>query len=124
MFTNDNKIKSPLRKGLEGVGLIALIGTGGAISTGIGATVAAAFLPGIMGSAIGGLSGEILDHIPYLNTAIPEGFAYLGNVFTDQNTIEEATKYLTGNLDKVGAGLGFSGAYFRSRTRVNVEKDN
>lgn len=67
-----------------------------------------------VGAGVGAITGEILDHLPYLRHAIPEGIAYLGNAFTDQDTIQKAKQCLDGNLDKVGAAVGFIGGYLRS----------
>jgi CTP-dependent riboflavin kinase len=60
------------------------------------------FLSATLGALIGALFGEILDHTPYLNTAISETL----------NTIFH-TDYFTGNLDKLGATLGFVGGFFK-----------
>jgi hypothetical protein len=60
------------------------------------------FLNATLGAFVGALFGEILDHIPYLNTAISDT---LNTVFH--------TNYFTGNLDKVGATLGFVAGFFK-----------
>ena len=86
------------------------IGTGVLASTiGTGVVV----LVATTGAGFGALGGQILDMCPYFNHAIPEGIAYLGNAFTEQDTVEKATKGLRGNLDKIGAVAGFLGGYFR-----------
>ena len=87
------------------------LGTG-ALVGGIGTAVV--IFASVAGAGFGAIGGEILDHMPYLNHAIPEGIAYLGNAFSDQDTVEEATQYLQGNLDKVGAAMGFLGGYVRT----------
>jgi len=73
------------------------------------------------GAAVGSLCGEILDHIPYLNRAIPEGLYYLAN-YINPDAAEYAKTDLEGNLDKVGAAMGFIGGFYKSRTIVK-EKD-
>ncbi|MCC5993978.1 MAG: hypothetical protein LM587_00030 [Candidatus Aenigmarchaeota archaeon] len=60
------------------------------------------FLNATLGAFVGALFGEILDHIPYLNTAISDTL----------NTMFH-TNYFTGNLDKVGATLGFVAGFFK-----------
>jgi hypothetical protein len=81
-----------------GIG-IALVGLG---------AVALAFLSAAAGAAVGALFGEILDNTPYLNTAI-----------SDTLNVMFHTNYFTGNLDKVGATLGFVGGFFKG-TNINV----
>ena len=76
------------------------VGTGIAL-VGLGAGFI--FLSATLGALIGALFGEILDHTPYLNTAISETL----------NTIFH-TDYFTGNLDKLGATLGFFSGFFKS----------
>jgi len=76
------------------------VGTGIAL-VGLGAGFI--FLSATLGALIGALFGEILDHTPYLNTAISETL----------NTMFH-TNYFTGNLDKLGATLGFIGGFFKS----------
>jgi hypothetical protein len=71
---------------------IALVGLGAGLI----------FLSAKLGVLIGALFGEILDHTPYLNTAISETL----------NTIFH-TNYFTGNLNKVGATLGFVAGFFK-----------
>jgi hypothetical protein len=55
-----------------------------------------------LGAFVGALFGEIIDHIPYLNTAI-----------SDTLNVMFHTNYFTGNLDKVGATLGFVAGFFK-----------
>jgi hypothetical protein len=59
-----------------------------------------------LGVAIGAaaLVGEAMDHAPYISTAVPEA-------------IEQLTRseYFHGNLDKLGAALGFIGHYLRKK---------
>jgi hypothetical protein len=63
-----------------------------------------------LGAFVGALSGEILDHTPYLSTAISET---LNTVFH--------TEYFTGNLDKLGATLGFVVGFFKSHLNTQYE---
>ena len=49
--------------------------------------------------------GELADKTPYFKDAIPYGLDCLRYIFTTHQT--EINIYLTGNLDKIGAGLGF-----------------
>lgn len=67
----------------------------------------------IFGAGYGALTGQILDWIPYLNNAIPEGMGYLENILHEGNYIKEN---LQGNIDKVGAVVGFLGYYFNSNS--------
>ncbi len=46
------------------------------------------------------LAGEVMDHVPYISTAVPEAIKGLTN-----------SGYFYGNLDKLGAALGFIGYY-------------
>jgi len=94
--------------------------TGGAVLVGAGAT-AVAFVAATGGALMGGLAGQICDIIPYVNHAIPEGIAYVGNCFTEGDTAKEATQYLQGNIDKLGAAAGFVGGYFKST--LSTKKD-
>jgi hypothetical protein len=64
--------------------------------------VGATLLYAAGGAIIGAICGEILDHLPYLNTAISDTL----------NTIFH-TNYFTGNLDKLGATLGFIGGFLK-----------
>ena len=91
----------------------ALVGTG--LVCGVLVECALVGLSSCTGAVVGSAIGECLDHIPYLNYAIPQGIAYLGNAFSDQNTVKDTVQYLYGNLDKVGAAVGFIGGYIRSR---------
>lgn len=71
----------------------------------------------ILYAGFGALGGEALDWTPYLGTAIPEGFAYMRDIFS--NTDNGQTRdFLIGNLDKVGATLGFLSS-FVSRTHIH-----
>ncbi|MDT7858908.1 MAG: hypothetical protein RQ930_02600 [Candidatus Aenigmarchaeota archaeon] len=72
---------------------IALVGVGAGLI----------FLSATLGALIGALFGEILDHTPYLNTAISETL----------NVIFQ-TNYFNGNLDKLGATLGFVSGFFKN----------
>jgi hypothetical protein len=76
----------------------------------VGVGAALVILSAAEGAVFGALFGEILDHTPYLNTAIS------GTL----NTIFQ-TDYFTDNLDKVGATLGFVGGFFRG-TNINVNR--
>ena len=67
----------------------------------------------IGGAAVGALCGEILDHIPYLSHAIPEGLYYLTN-YINPDAAEYAKTALEGNLDKVGAAIGFIVGLYKS----------
>jgi len=53
---------------------------------------------------IAALAGEVMDHIPYISKAIPEVLEELTN-----------SEYFHGNLDKLGATLGFVGNYLKRR---------
>jgi len=59
-----------------------------------------------LGVAIGAaaLVGEAMDHIPYISTAVPEAIEQIIR-----------SEYFHGNLDKLGAVLGFIGHYLRRR---------
>ena len=78
-------------------GLVILVSTGGAL--------------------LGGLTGEICDNTPYIYSAIPEGIGNLARYFVDSKYVTEATSYMTGNLDKLGAAFGFIGGFFGNRLR-------
>ncbi len=54
--------------------------------------------------AVSALLGELMDHVPYMHTAIP-------------HAIEGITRsnYFYGNLDKLGAALGFVNVYLSRR---------
>ena len=80
----------------------------------------AGIINSILGAAIGALCGEILDHIPYLNHAIPEGLYYLAN-YINPSAAEYARNVLVGNLDKVGAVLGFI-CGFVALSKVRIKK--
>ncbi|HLC97962.1 MAG TPA: hypothetical protein VJC21_04240 [Candidatus Nanoarchaeia archaeon] len=93
----------------EKIGTGVIVGGVAGVVVVVGASVGAAF---------GALGGQVLDWIPYLNTAIPEGIAYLGNAVSDTDTTQDTLRYLEGNLDKVGAVMGFVGGYLKSSTTV------
>jgi hypothetical protein len=77
-----------------------------------GAVVAGATLLYAAGGAIiGAICGEILDHLPYLNTAISDTL----------NTIFH-TNYFTGNLDKLGATLGFISGFFKKCIEIEAKR--
>ena len=76
------------------------VGTGIAL---VGLSAGLIILSATLDALIGALFGEILDHTPYLNTAISETL----------NTIFH-TNYFTGNLDKLCATLGFVRGFFKS----------
>jgi CTP-dependent riboflavin kinase len=80
---------------------IALVGLGAGLI----------FLSATLGALIGALFGEILDHTPYLNTAISETL----------NTMFH-TNYFTGNLDKLGATIGFVGGFFKDYLKIRIIK--
>lgn len=80
----------------------------------VGGLTATTFVATTAGAFIGGMAGQFCDLAPYLNHAIPEGIAYIGNAFTEGDSTRETINYLTGNLDKVGAVAGFFGVYFKS----------
>ncbi len=90
-----------IAKGI-GVGTIALVGTS-----------AVALLYGTAGSFMGALAGQICDVVPYVKHAIPEGIGYIAQYISDAETAKHATQALYGNLDKVGAALGFTGGFIR-----------
>ncbi len=88
------------------------------IETGVAAVGAGVVVIGAtLGAGVGAVCGEILDHVPYLNHAIPEGIGYLSNYIKPEN-VREAQNTLQGNLDKVGAAMGFVGGFYRSSTIV------
>ncbi|MEM4461086.1 MAG: hypothetical protein QXY70_03040 [Nanopusillaceae archaeon] len=88
-----NTRKSKIKKVAKGIGVgLAVIGT----------VAGAVAVYAVGGALIGAVFGEILDHVPYLGPAIQDTL----------NTIFH-TNYFTGNLDKVGATLGFIGGFFR-----------
>jgi len=62
-----------------------------AIIAGLGITV-----------GVAALAGEAMDHVPYISTAVPEAIKGLTN-----------SEYFYGNLDKLGAALGFIGHYLK-----------
>ena len=101
--------------------LTGKIGLGTLSALGIGSAVI--FIGSTVGAGFGALGGEILDHIPYLNQAIPKGVAYLGNAFSDSDTTQQVMDYLNGNLDKVGACMGFLGGFVKS-TLSNSSRDS
>ncbi|MFH1072713.1 MAG: hypothetical protein V1743_04765 [Nanoarchaeota archaeon] len=51
---------------------------------------------------VAALAGEVLDHLPYIKTAIPD--AVKGLTHSD---------YAYGHLDQIGAALGFLGYYLK-----------
>jgi len=55
-----------------------------------------------VGVGIAAFIGEAMDHVPYISTAVPEALKGLTN-----------SDYFHGNLDKLGAALGFFGYYLR-----------
>lgn len=67
----------------------------------------------LLSTAFGLVVGEMFDRLPYLDNIIPEGIAYIGNAFTEQDTVKKTTDYLYGNIDKIGAASGFIGSFFR-----------
>jgi len=48
------------------------------------------------------LTGEVMDHVPYISTVIPEALNGLTN-----------SEYFSGNLDKFAALLGFTGYFLK-----------
>ena len=67
----------------------------------------------IFGTIIGAIGGEIADHLPYFNRAVPEGIAYL----TKQNP-----ELFYNNLDKIGTAIGLiSSAFIRYRIRLGID---
>ena len=81
----------------------------------------------VISSAVGACGGEILGHRPYLKRAIPEGIGYLTHYINPDATMKAKTA-LQGNLDKVGALIGFF-AYkpyrlYISHTRNEVKEEN
>ena len=73
------------------------------------------------GAILGAIGGEILDHLPYLKHAIPNGFYYLAN-YISPDAAEKAKIALLGNLDKVGAVMGFLGGFFKAS--LSCKKDD
>ena len=92
-------------------------------ATGLAEVVAYAgafYFAGIaISTLVGAAAGQVCDWIPYVSHAIPEGIAYVANAFTDGDTMQQATEYLEGNLDKVGAATGFAAGYFRPIVRFH-----
>lgn len=86
-----------------------LLAAGGVVAVTAGLIIAAP----IIGCGIGALCGEVLDHTPYFKKAIPEGIAYLTG-YINPEASEKSKVLLQGNLDKVGAALGFIGGFFKS----------
>jgi hypothetical protein len=83
------------------------VGAGIAL-VGLGAVLI--FISATLGAFVGALFGEILDHTPYLSTAISE-------------TLNAAfhTEYFTGNLDKLGATLGFVSGFLKSHLNYEIK---
>ncbi len=95
-----NAIRQTLEKITVGVGAVSIL-------MGLAARVT------IGDAALGALCGEILDRTPYLKHAIPDGLNYLAMYITPE-TAKQAKTALEGNLDKVGAAMGFIGGFYRS----------
>ncbi len=92
----------------EKIGMATIVGAGGA---------AILIVASAAGATLGALAGEILDNVPYIRHAIPEGMCYLAN-FINPDTAEKAKNAMYGNLDKVGAAVGFLSPYLKSSTKV------
>jgi hypothetical protein len=98
--------------------------TGKVLAIGAGTSLVTAgliILGASVGSAVGAIGGEILDHIPYLKKAIPDGIGYLTNYINPDATVN-AQAALYGNLDKIGAAMGFIGGFYRSSISYKKEK--
>ncbi|MBN2095129.1 MAG: hypothetical protein JW727_03720 [Candidatus Aenigmarchaeota archaeon] len=91
---------SPSKKAVYGIGGLAALG--GLIVIG-----------SIAGALMGAVSGEVLDHTPYLGEAVINGFEYLGN-FVSPDYASQSAEALQGNLDKAGAAAGFLGGFLKS----------
>lgn len=110
---------------LTGLGLItAGTGAAGGCATGcVGVGLVGKIISVGLASATCALAGEVVDHLPYLSTAVPQGLEFMANMFYDAHIAEK----LTGNMDKLGAGLGFfgsvAGSYFRSSQTNNVNQE-
>lgn len=93
-----------------------LAGAGIASAAILGTTLAIPAYTAVMhvgATLVGALGGELCDHLPYVHHAIPEGIAYIGNCFTEQDTVQKTAEYLKGNLDKLGAVSAFFGHRFK-----------
>jgi hypothetical protein len=65
-----------------------------------------------LATGIAAVMGEAMDHVPYINTAVPEAINQIAK-----------TEYFHGNLDKLGAALGFLGCYLRRATETKKNRD-
>ena len=92
-----------------GVGVAGVVGVGGLTVAGT-----------VLGTGIGAGMGEILDHVPYFNHAIPDGVGYIANYFNPE-TAQRGRELLYGNLDKLGAALGFIGGFLKTSTSTSVK---
>lgn len=104
-----NKVSKWIGYTVLGVGGVAAVG--GVI---VGGTV--------LGTAAGAGMGEIIDHVPYFNRAIPNGIGYIANYFNPE-AARTGRELLYGNLDKLGAALGFVGGFLKTSTSVKHQKD-
>ena len=90
----------------------------GAVGIGVGALGAAIVVGGtILGTATGAGIGEVIDHVPYLSRAIPDGISLTASYFNSE-AAQASKDYLDGNLDKLGASLGFVGTFIYSIKRI------
>ncbi len=97
-----------------------VVGGTAAVTALLGGTI---IVGSIVGTAGGALMGEVLDHVPYFKHAIPDGIFYVANYF-DPEHARQAREVLYGNLDKLGATLGFIGGFARSSVKVKTTKTN
>jgi hypothetical protein len=110
-----------IRSTLEDYALSTVIATVEAATVTIAMTVTV--LAATVGSAtVGAICGEVLDYVPYLSSAIPEGIEYLAR-FVNPETTQEVRVTLQGNLDKVGAAAGFVGGFFRTNHTIASNKN-
>jgi hypothetical protein len=75
----------------------------------LGANIATTAIVGIS-TATTALIGETMDQLPYFHSAIPSGIDLAINLFHNVDIKDN----LHGNLDKLGAGIGFIGTMAKS----------
>lgn len=80
-------------------------GEGAIVAGVIGTAIVATLITPILYAGFGALFGEILDHVPYFDKAVPQGI---------DSMMPGDQSMLAGNIDKMGAALGFGGSFFRS----------
>lgn len=65
-----------------------------------------------LGTLCGAIGGELVDQIPYFSHIVPEWTGHLIGIFTSEDTGLKFSEMFVGNLDKIGAVLGFFGGMF------------